>query len=225
MIREEGTPRGGADERKHVARLHVVAAETAGGGKVSLHIGHIVVIPKPLHCLARQIDGRLPVLGFKNIETKLLRADNHVIGHRVPAKERLAVVRHVRQAVCPLVVALRHRGHALDGRKLVGARARCLREHPPVRIVDHEQLRRLRHREYLDAAVVPEIALAQVAFDVFLSVLLRQIRAEICDTPQAVHRVGRIRIGGKDIRHFLCADLALHRVHHVLLQIVDRSKA
>ena len=58
-----------------------------------------------------------------------------------------------------------------------------------------------------------------------LSVLLRQIRAEIGDAPQTVHRVGRIRVGGKDIRHFLRADLAPHRVHHVLLQIVDRAEA
>ena len=183
------------------------------------------MIPKPLRHLARQVDGRLPVLRFKNVAAELLRADNHVIGHRVPAKERLAVVRRIRQAVRPLVVALRHRGHAFDGRKFVGARARRLCERPPIRVVDHEQLRRLRHREYLNAAVAPEIALAQVAFDVFLSVLLRQIRAEVGDAPQAVHCVGRIRVGGKDIRHFLRADLALHRVHHVLLQIVDRAEA
>ena len=72
---------------------------------------------------------------------------------------------------------------------------------------------------------VLEVALGEIALNVFLLVLIRQIRAEIGRAPHIVHRISRVRVGRKDIRHFLRTHLALQRVHHVLFQIVDRAEA
>ena len=225
LLGEEGGAGAGTHIAQDVAGLDVVAAEAADGGKPPFDEGHIVVVPQLAGGRFAQLHRHPALLHVKDAFAQLLGADEQIVCHGVAAKQGLAVVRGRGLGVGPLIVFL-GRGHQpLHGGKVVIACPGGRRKGFPVRFVQAEDLGGFGHREDLDAAIVLEIALGEVAFQIGGFFLLGQIPAQISQQAHLVHGIAGVGIGGEDVGQGGSAHLALRRSQHVGFQIVHAALA
>ena len=168
LIREIGSRGRGTCIGQHIPGLHIVRAEFADAGKITVDKGHIIVFPQSAQSVFVRLKGHFAVLYVKNIKSHLLHADDKIVGHGIPPVKGFAVVRHIRGlGICPLIIALRHLGHTLCGGKLIDSSARSLGKRLPVGHVHHHDLGGFRHREQIKAAVIAKIAFLHVGIHIF----------------------------------------------------------
>ena len=219
--RKIGGAGAGADVGQNVADLNIVAAEAAAGGEPALDVGHIVVVPQPAGGGLGQLHGHPAALDVEEGVSQLLCADEHIVCHRVAAKQGLAVVGRFGLGVRPVVIGFGGPDQPLDGLKVGVLCTGGIGEGLPVGVVQEQKLHRLCHREYFDAAVVVEVALGQVAPDVGRPLLVGEVGRKVHQLAHLVHRIGGVRVGHEDVGHLLCAHLALCRGHHLCLKVID----
>ena len=162
-----------------------------------------------------EVQGHFAVVHFKNFAAQLLCAHNHIVCHRVPAKQRLAAG--------PIVVLLGHRCHALHGGKGTVARKSILCKPLPVGIVKEHQLGGFCHRKNFYAAAAVKIALGDIAGHKGGLFVLGQVVLQIHHHAHLIQLISGIRVGRKNGGHLRSAHLAFRSVHHVGLQIVHRA--
>ena len=116
--RKIGGAGAGADVGQNVADLNIVAAEAAAGGEAALDVGHIVVVPQPAGGGLGQLHGHPAALDVEEGVSQLLCADEHIVRHRVAAKQGLAVVGRFGLGVRPVVIGFGSPDQPLDGLKV-----------------------------------------------------------------------------------------------------------
>ena len=162
-----------------------------------------------------EVQGHFAVVHFKNFAAQLLCAHNHIVCHRIPAKQRLAAG--------PVIVLLGHCGHTLHGGKGTVTHKGVLREPLPVGIVKEHQLGGFCHRKNFYAAAAVKIALGDIAGHKGGLFILGQVVLQVHHHAHLIQFISGIRVGGKNGGHLRRAHLALGSVHHVGLQIVHRA--
>ena len=217
LSREIGRAGGGTYIADDISGLDVVAAEPAGSAEIALHIGNIVAIPEFFRHFLIEIQSHPAIFHMENLCSQLFCTDEHIVCHGVSSEKGFAI-RPVVVFLCCLDESFHRRQIIVGGSCLPG-------KFLPVGIVQKKKLRRLCHRENLDAAVPGEIALLNVVLNIFFLFLFGQITGNIGDFSHLIHGIGRIRISGENIRHLIGSDFSLHRGQHVRLQIVDAALA
>ena len=220
---EEGGAGTGAHIGQHVAGLDIIAAEAAGGGKPAPDKGHIVVVPQPAGHIALKVDGHSAVLHRKDGVAQLLCAHQHIVCHGITAEQCLAVIRRGGLGIGPVVVFFCGGRQPLHGGKVLVADAGGIGKSLPVGIIEEQQLGGFCHREDLDAVVLPEAPLREVALHELGLFLLGQVRGKVHHHAHLVQRIGGVGVGREDIGHGGSAHLALGRVHHAGFQVVDAA--
>ena len=223
LLGEEGGAGAGAHIGEDVARLDVVAAEAARGGKPALDEGHIVVVPQLAGGLLAQAHGHFALLHVKDGVAQLFCPDEQVVCHGVAAKQGLAVVGGSRLGVGPLVVFLGRLHQPFHGGKIIVAGPGGLGKGLPIGVVQQQQLGGFRHREDLHAAIVVKIALGEVVVDIGRFLFVRQVAAQIGQQAHLIHGVAGVRIGGEDVGQVGSAHLALGGGQHIGFQIVHAA--
>ncbi len=205
---------------QQVSRLHIVRAEGPVGPEIPLDHRHVIILPQAVQLLPGHVQGNLAVLHLEDLHPQLLHADQEIIRHRVPAVERPAVLRHVRRlAVRPLIVRLRRRGDALHGLQIRQGEARGRRKGLPVRLVEHHDLRGLGRGEYPQGAVGGDAPFLDVGVHVLRQLLLVQVLRQVGQGAGLLHLIGRIRVGGEQVRHGVRPHLSANGVPHRSLQV------
>ena len=225
LRREVGRAGVGADVGQNAADFNIVAAEVAAGGGPALDVGNIVVIPQLAGHVLAQAHGHLAVLDIKDGLAQLFCADEHIVCHRVAAKQGFAVVGRIGLGIRPVVVGFGGLDQTLHRLKVGIPCAGGGSEELPVGIIQEQKLRGLCHREDLDAAAVVEVALGQVAVHIGGALLVSEIGSKVSQLAHLVHGIGGVCIGHKDVGHGRSAHLALCRSYHLRLEVIDAALA
>ena len=125
----------------------------------------------------------------------------------------------------PLVVLLCHLHDAFHGCKIRLRHTGLFGKRLPVGLVDHHDLRGLGDRKKIQCSIVVKISLLHIRIHVFRQLILGKILRKIGQLSLLLHGIGRICIGGENIRKVLRAHLLIQRAVDGLLQIRHRSIA
>ena len=200
--------------------LHIIRTELSGTGKIALHVGYIIIVPEAADLRFLRLHLYLSVFHEENVRSHLFHAYHKIIGHGIPSVEGQPVIRHIRRLrIRPLIVCLCHSSNTLCSGQITETGAGGFRKGIPVGFVEHHDFRGFSHRKQIQCTVTIKISLLYVAIHIFGQLLLGEIFREIHQLILMLHGIGRIRIGGKEVRQRLGTHLACGSFRQRLLQV------